>query len=101
MTEAERRMWKLLRRKSVAGFRFRRQQPIGPFIVDFFCAARKLIVELDGGQHADERADYDARRTAWLESEGYSVVRFWNVEVMENGEGVLRVIGERLGVTYE
>ena len=75
----------------MAGAKFRRQVPIGPFIADFLCKELSIIVEADGGQHSDQEA-YDARRTAWLESQGYRVLRFWNNEVLENIEGVLEVI---------
>jgi len=87
-TDAEIRLWSRLRRKQLAGFRFRRQHPLGPYVVDFFCAAAKLIVEVDGGQHAN---DGDAR-TRWLEARGYRVIRFWNNEVLANTEGVLCAI---------
>ena len=90
-TEAEKRLWERLRRKRIHGFRFRQQVPLGRYVVDFVCFEAKLIVELDGGQHA-ERAAYDARRTEWLESEGFRVLRFWNNEVFENIEGVEEVI---------
>ena len=87
-TEAEKALWCHLRRRQLDGFRFRRQQPIGPFVVDFFCPEARLVVEVDGGQHA-VRADEDSERTAWLESRGYRVVRYWNNEVLGNVEGVL------------
>ena len=63
------------------GHKFRRQQPLGPFIVDFVCLERKLVIEVDGGQHADQQQD-DARRTGWLEDQGFVVLRFWNHEVL-------------------
>ena len=87
-TEAETRLWHRLRRKQLDGLRFRRQAPIGPYIVDFFCPDAKLVVELDGGQHADQQ-DYDDRRTRWLEERGYRVVRFWNNDVLGNTDCVL------------
>jgi very-short-patch-repair endonuclease len=90
----ERRLWYRLR-GSQLGARFRRQQPIGPFVVDFVCLQARLIVELDGGQHLAE-AEADARRTRFLEGQGYRVVRFWNHEVVENLEGVLTGIQEAL-----
>jgi very-short-patch-repair endonuclease len=90
LTDTERKLWALLRNKQVQGHRFRRQHPIGPYIVDFFCSAAKLIVELDGGQHgADAAIAYDAARTAWLEKRGYRVLRFDNVEFLKNPYGVL------------
>ncbi len=95
MTDAERTLWRALRRKQLDGHRFRRQHPIGRYIVDFFCPEAKLIVELDGGQHA-EQADYDADRTEWLEARGYRVVRYWNPDVLGNLEGVLEDLRIRL-----
>ena len=95
-TEAEAKLWHRLRRKQLDGYRFRRQAPIGRYIVDFFCPDAKLIVELDGGQHAAQR-DYDDRRTNWLESCGYKVLRFWNNDVFENIEGVLGEIERTIG----
>ncbi len=92
-TDAEIRLWSYLRRKQLDGFRFRRQQPIGPYIVDFFCPAAKLIIEVDGGQHA-VREKADASRTRWLEERGYRVVRFWNNEVLANTDGVIWAILE-------
>jgi very-short-patch-repair endonuclease len=73
-TDAEIRLWSRLRRRQLEGFRFRRQQPMGSYIVDFFCPDAKLIVEVDGGQHAESTTD--ERRTQWLEAQGYHVVRF-------------------------
>ena len=91
-TDAEIRLWSRLRRKQLAGFRFRRQHSLGSYIVDFFCPeARLLIVEVDGGQHGEENA-HDARRTEWLEASGYRVVRFWNNVVLSNTDGVLTAI---------
>jgi very-short-patch-repair endonuclease len=91
-TDAEMRLWSRLRRKQLEGFRFRRQHPLGPYVVDFFCAEATLIVEVDGGQHA-----YDGeRRTRWLEARGYRVIRFWNNDVLANTEGVLHTILDAL-----
>ena len=92
-TKAERALWAQLRDRKLDGHKFRRQQPIGPYSVDFCCVERKLVVEVDGGQHVPE---VDERRTAFLEGAGYRVVRFWNAEVIENMDGVLQVIGEHL-----
>jgi very-short-patch-repair endonuclease len=86
MTEAERRLWSLLRDRRLTGYKFRRQRPLGPFIVDFVCMEHRLVIEVDGGQHADNEAD--TRRTAWLEAEGWHVIRFWNNEVLSNSDGV-------------
>src|SRR3989344_6914729 len=91
MTEAEKRMWYRLRAHRLLGFKFKRQKPVGPYVVDFACPALKLVIEIDGGQHSDE-ADYDRARNAWLRKHGYTVLRFWNNEVMENLEGVLEAI---------
>ena len=94
-TEAESRLWKRLRHKQLDGFRFRRQQPIGQYVVDFFCPEAKLILEIDGGQHMDQEKA-DAERTRWLEAKGYRVVRFWNNDVLANTDGVLLRIHDLL-----
>jgi very-short-patch-repair endonuclease len=94
-TDAEKAIWKHLRRRQLDGLRFRRQQPIGPYIVDFFCPEAKLIIEIDSGQHVANAAQ-DARRTAWLESRGYVVIRYWNNDVLGNIEGVLTDLRSRL-----
>ena len=94
-TDAEKALWRHLRRCQLDGYRFRRQQPIGPFVADFFCPEARLVVEVDGGQHAAQ-ADEDDKRTAWLESRGYRVVRYWNNEVLGNVEGVLGDLRRRL-----
>ena len=91
-TAAESLLWQRLRNRQL-GYKFRRQQPIGPYIVDFVCPELKLVVELDGGQHADAR-NRDQVRTAYLESSGFTVLRFWNNAVFENLEGVLTVIAD-------
>ena len=84
-TDAERKFWRNVRGRGVAGFKFRRQYPIGPYIADFACVEIRLIVELDGGQHAEEHARvYDGQRTAYLKSRGFRVRRFWNVDVLTN-----------------
>jgi very-short-patch-repair endonuclease len=95
MTDAERRLWGQLRSRQVAGVKFRRQAPIGNYIVDFVSFERRLVIELDGGQHA-ERVEYDERRTCWLNSQGFRVLRFWNHRVFEDLEAVLEVIWRRL-----
>ena len=89
-TTAERAMWEVVR-GSRLGVRFRRQQPIGPFIADFYCSEHALIVEVDGAQHDDDPS-IDARRTSWLEQRGYRVIRFSNREVLGDVEGVMRAI---------
>ncbi|MFJ2976662.1 endonuclease domain-containing protein [Kluyvera sp. NPDC087067] len=95
LTPQERRLWYQLRDRRFARFKFRRQHPVGPYILDFACCTARLAVELDGGQH-DERARYDARRTTWLGLQGWRVLRFWNNELMENEEAVLEKILEAL-----
>ena len=90
-TDTERKLWGILRSRTLEGYKFRRQYIIEPYIVDFCCVDRKLVVELDGGQHADRR-EYDERRTAFLEAEGYQVVRFWDNEVLKEQEVVLNMI---------
>ena len=93
MTKAELRLWLRLRKPGVGGLRFRRQTPVGPFIVDFFCPQRKLIVEVDGSQHAfPDGVRRDAERDAWLRQRGYIVVRVGNLDVMSNIEGVCDTI---------
>jgi|SRR5436309_10979997 len=94
-TEAEQALWSHLRIKQMEGNRFRRQQPIGPYVVDFVCFEKKLVVELDGGQHAEQSA-YDAERTTWLESQGFRVLRFWNHQVLREIEAVKEVIWKEL-----
>jgi very-short-patch-repair endonuclease len=90
-TDAERRLWQFLRNRSLAGFKFRRQHPVGPYICDFVCLDRQLVIEEDGGQHALQ-VEKDEVRTAYLESKGYTVVRFWNHEVLTETEAVLERI---------
>ena len=93
-TDAERAMWRILRDRRLAGFKFRRQQPLGPFFADFACFSHRLIIEIDGGQHADNPAD--ERRTAWLERQGFRVLRFWNNDVLSNREGVYLAVLDAL-----
>ena len=90
-TEAERALWRQLRNRQLGGVRFNRQVPIGPFICDFAARTAKLIIELDGGQHA-LLAEGDAQRTQFLEKQGYRVIRFWNNDVLENIGGVMVLI---------
>ena len=94
-TDAERILWHHIRRRQLNGHRFRRQQPIGPYFVDFFCYEKRLVVEIDGGQHSARR-EYDEQRTLWLEQKGFRVLRFWNDEVMNRSEVVLEAILEAL-----
>lgn len=99
-TDAERRLWQHLRLKQLGGCKFRRQVPVAGYIADFLCLERKLIVELDGGQHAEQTA-YDAQRTNVLESEGYRVVRYWNDDVLLRTVDVLEDILRRLELAKE
>ena len=92
---AEARLWAYLRNHQRLGFSFRRQHPVGPYIVDFCCSKAKLIIELDGGQHIDQEC-YDQTRTAYLQEKGYKVFRFWNNQVMDEIEGVILVIEDEL-----
>ncbi len=93
MTPAEVILWELLRNRRLTGFKFRRQQPVGPYVADFFCPAAKLIVELDGDSHVGKDL-HDAERQAYLESQGLRVVRFWNTLVYDDLDTVLEVIWE-------
>jgi len=93
LTEAERLLWSYLRNRQL-GVKFRRQEPIGRYIVDFVCFEKRLVVEVDGGQHG---GSYDDERDRWLNMQGFRVLRFWNNEVLKNIEGVLEVIGKELG----
>ena len=95
MTDAEQVLWARLRRRQLYGLKFRRQQPMGNYIVDFVCLEKKLVVEVDGGQHAD-RAEYDARRSRWLEDQGFKVMRFWNNQVLVETEAVIQAVANVL-----
>lgn len=92
MTDAEQRLWYALRGKQMNGIKFRRQHVIGKYIVDFVSISHKLVVELDGGQHAAAQQDYDARRSAYLHSQGYRVLRFWNHDVLQHTAEVVENI---------
>jgi very-short-patch-repair endonuclease len=94
ITNAERKLWYALRDRRFAGYKFRRQVPIGPYIADFVCYSARLVVEVDGGQHAD--SPRDARRDRWFGQNGFRVLRFWNNDVLKNLEGVWTVILETL-----
>jgi very-short-patch-repair endonuclease len=97
-TDAEHQLWMILRNRQIAGLKFRRQQVIGEYIVDFICFDAKLIIEVDGGQHNEKKnANRDEQRTQWLESRGYIVLRYWNNDVLENLEGVTAKIYEQFG----
>jgi predicted GNAT family N-acyltransferase/very-short-patch-repair endonuclease len=95
MTEAEKAVWSMLRARQIAGHRFRRQVPLGHYIADFACHQSKLIVEIDGGQHAHASAQ-EAERNRFLKSQGYRILRFWNNDVLENPEGVWLAISTAL-----
>ncbi|MBI1294699.1 DUF559 domain-containing protein [bacterium] len=97
MTPAETRLWQHLRNRNLAGLKFRRQQPLGPFIADFYCAEHRLIVELDGAVH-DQQQERDAARTDYLHQHGYRVLRFRNEAVMVNLESVLAAIRDACDV---
>jgi len=100
MTQAERRLWSALRNRRAGGFRFRRQHQIGFYIVDFFCPETGLIIEADGAQHDDdEQAWYDYRRTQWLKTKGYRVLRFRNLDVLHHPYQVIQTIEEALRET--
>jgi very-short-patch-repair endonuclease len=90
-TPAERKLWARLRDRQLGGLKFRRQHPIGRFIVDFYCAGCGLVVEVDGDTHA-EQVEYDQARTAWLEAQGYHVIRFANRDVHQQTDAVLEAI---------
>ncbi|MFA7330520.1 MAG: DUF559 domain-containing protein [Candidatus Delongbacteria bacterium] len=91
MTPAEQRLWAALRSRQLGGYKFRRQAPAGPFIIDFICLSCGLAIELDGGQHALS-TEQDLLRTHWLSEQGVQVMRFWNTEIEENLEGVIQTI---------
>jgi very-short-patch-repair endonuclease len=95
-TDAEKRLWAILRNRKLDGWKFRRQVPIDSFIVDFCCIKARLIVELDGGQHADARKRYDDKRSRELKARGFRVLRFWNSEVLQETEGVIQEISRML-----
>ena len=97
LTKAERALWRRLRARQLLGAKFRRQRPLGSFVVDFVAADESLVVEIDGGQHAlDEIRARDDERTRAIEARGYRVLRFWNGDVLGNPDGVLEVIGRVL-----
>src|SRR5579862_248710 len=95
MTEAEKRVWQILRSHQMTGCKFRRQVPLGRYIADFVCHEARLIVEIDGGQH-DAASPQEATRSAFLHNEGYRILRFWNNEVLANLDGVHQMIADWL-----
>lgn len=90
-TDAERKLWAQLSNRKIAGTRFNRQFPIGPFICDFVSRSAKLVIEVDGGRHAVD-VEKDQSRTAYLEAQGYRVIRFWNNDVLDRIEGIVSEI---------
>ncbi len=93
MSDAEWTLWQAIRRGQIDGFRFRRQHPIGTYIADFVCLEKRLIIEVDGGQHTEEaQIEHDANRTDWLEARGFHVLRCWTNDVTQNMSGVLDMI---------
>ena len=96
MTEAERRIWQILRSQQMQGHKFRRQVPIGRYIADFVCHDARLIVEIDGGQH-EGSSPHELERTMFLQGQGYRLLRFWNNEVLANLDGVHETIARELG----
>jgi len=93
-TEAEKAMWRRLRARGLNGYKFVRQEPVGPYTVDFICREGRLVIEVDGGQHAN--SSRDAVRDKWLADHNYRVLRFWNNEVLGNMPGVLETIATAL-----
>ncbi|MES2049547.1 MAG: endonuclease domain-containing protein [Pseudomonadota bacterium] len=91
MPDAEVLLWKLLRNRSIAGAKFRRQHPVGRYILDFYCDEKKLAIELDGSQHVDQ-SEYDQQRDVYLNTLGIRVLRFWNNQMLQETEAVLEVI---------
>ena len=91
MTNAEVRLWQRLRGEQLEGYRFRRQVPLGPYVADFACLKARLVIEVDGGQHGEE-VERDERRTAWLGGRDFRVLRFWNIDVLQQTDGVLESI---------
>jgi len=97
-TDAELRLWLLLRRRNLKDFKFRRQHPLGPYIVDFICLEHRLVIEVDGSQH-QEQIPYDSKRTGDLEAAGYRVLRFWDNDVLLKTDDVMQVIYQALQTT--
>jgi very-short-patch-repair endonuclease len=95
-TEAEKRVWQILRSQQMNGYKFRRQVPIGRYIADFVCHEARLILEIDGGQH-DRSSPQEAERSRFLQNEGYRILRFWNNEVLANLDGIHATIAAELG----
>ena len=99
LTPQERILWQLLRNHSFYGYEFRRQYVIGEYIVDFVCREKKIVIEIDGGQHnTPEEIIYDKKRTEFLNSRGYKVIRFWNSDIDKNIDGVYKVLLREFGI---
>ena len=99
MTVQERKLWNIIRNRQFFGYRFRRQFPIGQYIVDFVCREKKIIIEIDGGQHNEiNNIEYDKKRTEFLNSEGFKVIRFWNNEIDNNIDGVYKKLKEDFNI---
>jgi len=94
MTDAERRLWSALRGRRLEGYKIRRQHPLGVYFIDFACVEYRLVIEADGGQHVD--SVYDDRRTEWLESQSWRVMRFWNNDILANTVGVVELVMQAL-----
>jgi len=94
-TDTENYLWLFLKNRQIEGIKFRRQEPLGRFILDFVSYDRKIVIEVDGGQHNLDK-DKDRARDRWLKSQGYEVIRFWDHDVLENKDVVLEVIREKL-----
>src|SRR5262249_26771691 len=95
LTDTERFVWQRIRYRQLGGYKFRRQMSLGPYVVDFVCLECRLILELDGGQHAEQAAE-DAIRTRWLQEQGFTVLRFWDHEAMRDWDAVAEVIRRHL-----
>ena len=93
MTDAERKLWSLLRNRKLTGLKFRRQVPVGPYVADFLSFQARLIIEADGGQHADSLRD--AERDAWFRHQGFTVIRYWNSDILTNPDAILATLLER------
>ena len=101
-TIEERRLWNLLKNRQFCNLKFKRQQPVGDYIVDFICKEAKIIIEIDGGQHNEPKnIEYDKTRTEFLNSLGYKVIRFWNNEIYENIDGVLLRLNQEINPHQE
>ena len=101
-TIQERRLWNLLKNRQFHNLKFKRQQPIGNYIVDFICKEAKVIIEIDGGQHNEQKnIEYDKTRTEFLNGLGYKVIRFWNNEIYENIDGVLLRLNKEINPHLE